>query len=70
MHLPPEGEQIGLSRRELERELNWMLRSLPEEPKALVKLLSQTVLTLIDKNNTRIAQALAAREQPGRHEDS
>lgn len=54
--------QIGLSRRELERELAWMLRRTPDDPKALIKLLCDAVVSLLDKNNAAICQALAAQE--------
>lgn len=46
----------GLSRRELERELAWILRTIPGEPQALAKLLAQAIVTLIDKNNAAIAK--------------
>jgi hypothetical protein len=62
---PPVQGQVGLTRRELERELAWMLRSVPENPKELVKLFSQTVVTLMDKNNEAIARSLAQREPTG-----
>lgn len=62
---PPVQGQVGLTRRELERELAWMLRSVPEDPKELVKLFTQTVVTLMDKNNEAIARSLAQREPPG-----
>ncbi|RKH59876.1 hypothetical protein D7X96_34590 [Corallococcus interemptor] len=57
--------QVGLTRRELERELAWMLRSVPDNPKELVKLFSQTVVALMDKNNEAIARSLAQREPSG-----
>ncbi|RKH70630.1 hypothetical protein [Corallococcus aberystwythensis] len=61
---PPVQGQVGLTRRELERELAWMLRSVPENPKEFVKLFTQTVVTLMDKNNEAIARSLAQRETP------
>ncbi|MGE6761879.1 hypothetical protein ACQKGO_27955 [Corallococcus interemptor] len=62
---PPVQGQVGLTRRELERELAWMLRSVPDNPKELVKLFSQTVVALMDKNNEAIARSLAQREPSG-----
>ncbi|NOK34478.1 hypothetical protein D7W79_18235 [Corallococcus exercitus] len=62
---PPVQGQVGLTRRELERELAWMLRSVPENPKEFMKLLTQTVVTLMDKNNEAIARGLAQRESTG-----
>lgn len=54
---------VGLSRRELEREMQWLMRHLPVEPAQLAKLMGQVVITLIDKNNA----ALAKRVEP--HDD-
>jgi hypothetical protein len=58
---------FGLSRRELERECAWLLRNLPAEPGQLVKLLTQVVVTLIDKNNAAIAKHQMAHDdhKPG-----
>jgi hypothetical protein len=58
-----EHHQIGLSRREMERELNWMLRHMPSDPVQMVKLACQAMITLMDKNNA----ALAKRVDP--HDD-
>jgi hypothetical protein len=55
-------EHIGLTRRELEREMAWMLKRLPDDPAQLLKLVTQSVVTLIDKNNAAIAKALDGRE--------
>ena len=49
--------QTGLTRRELERELAWLLRRVPDDPRALVRLLADAVVTLIDKNNAALARA-------------
>jgi hypothetical protein len=54
---------VGLTRRELERELAWQLRRVPTDPAELVKFLGQVIVTLIDKNNA----ALARRED---HDDA
>ncbi|RKH55918.1 hypothetical protein [Corallococcus llansteffanensis] len=62
---PPVNGQVGLTRRELERELAWMLRSIPDDPRELVKLLSTSVVALLDKNNEAIARSLAQRESAG-----
>ncbi|MCY1042048.1 hypothetical protein OV208_12040 [Corallococcus sp. bb12-1] len=62
---PPVHGQVGLTRRELERELAWMLRTIPEDPRELVKLFTQTMVALIDKNNDAIARSLALREASG-----
>ncbi|WP_147444794.1 hypothetical protein [Corallococcus sp. CA053C] len=62
---PPVNGQVGLTRRELERELAWMLRSIPDDPRELVKLISQSVVSLLDKNNEAISRGLAQREASG-----
>lgn len=63
---PPVHGHVGLSRRELERELEWLFKRLPDDPRALVKLIGQAVVTLIEKNNAAIAQSLADRDHhPG-----
>ncbi|CAM4319876.1 hypothetical protein G4177_11680 [Corallococcus sp. ZKHCc1 1396] len=62
---PPVHGQVGLTRRELERELAWMLRSVPDDPRELVKLFTQTMVSLLDKNNEAIARSLAQREASG-----
>ncbi len=56
--------QHGLSRRELERELHWMLRNPPSDPAQLIKLLGQVIVTLIDKNNAALAQRAAHHDDP------
>jgi len=58
---------IGLTKRELEREVQWMMRRLPANPHELARLLAQVVVTLIDKNNAAIAAALRAHDddKPG-----
>ena len=47
---------VGLSRRELERELAWQLRRIPTDPTELAKFVEQLVVTLIDKNNAALAR--------------
>ena len=49
---------VGMTRRELERELNWLLRNPPEEPRALAKVFASALVTLLEKNNQRIAESL------------
>lgn len=51
----------GLSRRELERELEWLLRRAPREPAELAQFLGDVIVTLIDKNNTALAQSATSR---------
>jgi hypothetical protein len=55
-------DSFGMSRREMEAELRWMLRHVPSEPGALVRLLADAVVTLIEKNNAAVARALSERE--------
>jgi len=62
-------EHIGLSRRELERELNWLLRSPPDDPQKMAKLLAQAIVTLLEKNNGRIAEDLQRDNEPDVEED-
>lgn len=56
-------DHVGLTRRELERELAWTLRRLPDDPRELLKVLTQAVVLLVDKNNAAIAAALARRDE-------
>lgn len=58
-------ETIGMTRREIERELAWILRSPPGDPGALVTLLSEAIATIVDKNNRALARALAERDPDG-----
>jgi hypothetical protein len=55
-------DTFGMSRREMEAELRWMLRHVPSEPGALVRLLADAFVTLIEKNNAAVARHLAERE--------
>ena len=45
----------GLSRREMEREVQWALRRAPVNPEQLPKFIADLMVTLIDKNNVAIA---------------
>ena len=58
---------VGLTRRELERELRWMMRTVPPDPAALAKLIGQVVVTLIDKNNAALARRIEPQDdgKPG-----
>lgn len=49
----------GLSRRQLEYELGWMLRQQPSDPTRLVEFLGEVVVTLIDCNNKALQRAKA-----------
>jgi hypothetical protein len=51
--------QLGLTKRELEREFAWLTRHVPADPRELVKQLGQVIVTLIDKNNAAIAKTQA-----------
>ena len=53
---------LGLSRRDLEREMTWMLRRLPSDPAKVPAALADAVVALIDKNNAAIAQSLRTGE--------
>ena len=55
---------VGLSRRELETEMRWMLRRLPDDPVAMPTALAEAVVVLIDKNNAALAEHLARLEPP------
>jgi hypothetical protein len=58
-----------MSKRELERELNWILRNPPQDTQALARLLAGAIATLIDKNNARIAECMARQDAPDITED-
>lgn len=49
----------GLSRRQLEYELQWMLRQQPSDPAKLIEFLGDVVITLIDCNNKALQRAAA-----------
>jgi hypothetical protein len=52
-------QDVGLTRRELEREAQWIMRNLPADPRQLAKLMTQVLVTLIDKNNAALAKRVA-----------
>jgi hypothetical protein len=54
---------IGLSRRQLERELEWMMRHVPAQPAELAKLIGQVIVALIDKNNAALGKCLDAQDE-------
>lgn len=58
---------VGLSRRELEREVQWMMRTLPLDPRELARLMSRVVVTLIDRNNAALARRIEPQDdgKPG-----
>jgi len=54
--------QLGLSRRELEREARWILRRVPNDPDKAAKYIVDIMIDLIDKNNAAIAESLEQRD--------
>ena len=52
--------EYGLSKREMEREVAWMLRSLPKDPQKSAKAVADALVSLMVKNNARIAEQMAA----------
>ena len=50
----------GLSRRQLEYELRWMLRQQPSDPSKLVEFLGDVVVNLIDRNNKALQRTTAS----------
>ncbi|MCB9947534.1 MAG: hypothetical protein H6842_06880 [Rhodospirillaceae bacterium] len=55
--------QLGLSRRDLEYHLRWMLRRMPKDPAKMPEFVGQIVVTLIEKNNAAIAKSLGDEER-------
>lgn len=53
----------GLTRRQLEYQLSWMLRRRPQDPAKLVEFVGELVVTLIDRNNAALASNAAQRER-------
>ena len=62
--------QFGLSRRDLEYHLRWMMRRMPQDPAKLPDFIGQIVVTLIEKNNAAIAKCLAEQERADLPESS
>ena len=55
--------QTGLSRRQLERELEWMMRNVPAQPAELAKLIGKVIVALIDKNNAALGKCIGAEDE-------
>ncbi|MEQ1955822.1 hypothetical protein [Mesorhizobium sp. CN2-181] len=55
--------QIGMSRRDLEYELQWKLRRAPSDPARLQDFMNELLVHLIDMNNQAIAASLADRDR-------
>ncbi len=55
--------QLGLSRRDLEYHLRWMMRRMPSDPSKMAEFIGQVVVTLIEKNNAAIAKSLAEQDR-------
>jgi len=53
MHEMP---QHGLTRRQLEYQLSWMMRRRPQDPAKLPDFIGDLVVTLIDRNNAALAK--------------
>ncbi len=58
-----DDSKFGLSRRELEYEVRWMLRRVPQDPEKLAQRFSEILVALIDKNNAAIAKSMADQER-------
>jgi hypothetical protein len=58
-----ERKQVGLSRRDMEWIVAGMTRRVPSDPAEIGKLLSEVVITLIEKNNAAISRALAREDE-------
>ena len=54
----------GLSRRQLEYHLNWMMRRRPKDPEKLPQFLGEVMVTLIEKNNEALARRAAEEDRP------
>lgn len=56
--------EYGLSRRQLEYHLTWMLQKCPRDPAKLPAFLGDVIVTLIEKNNAALARAAADANRP------
>lgn len=56
MHEKPHN---GLTRRQLEYQLSWLMRRRPQDPSKLPEFLGELVVTLIDRNNAALARYAA-----------
>lgn len=54
----------GLSRRQLEYELRWLMNQAPTDPARLADFLGRCMVTLIDKNNAALARSAAEANRP------
>ncbi|OKI51392.1 hypothetical protein [Micromonospora sp. CB01531] len=54
----------GLSKRQLEYELRWLMNQAPTDPAKLAEFLGKCVITLIDKNNAALARSAADAARP------
>jgi hypothetical protein len=70
MQGPKTKKKVGLSRRELEWALGSLMHNLPSDPKELARHLAGVIVSLIDQNNTAIANALPAAREPEESEPS
>ncbi len=55
--------QIGLSRSELEYEVQWRMRQAPSDAARMTDFLNELIVHLIERNNQAIAASLAERER-------
>lgn len=53
------GDHLGLTRRELDREIRWRLRKAPAEPDALLPFIGDLIASTVEANNAAIAKHLA-----------
>jgi hypothetical protein len=49
----------GLSKRQLEYQLQWMMRQAPKDPAKTAEFLGRCVIELIDRNNAALARSAA-----------
>lgn len=60
----PDEKHFGLSRRELDEQLRWLLvKPLPKDPDRLIEALGRIFVTLISKNNEALARSVAERDR-------
>ena len=57
------GVEIGMTRRELEYEVQWRMRQAPKDPARMPDFLNELFVHLIEMNNRAIAAALAERDR-------
>lgn len=54
---------MGLTRKELEYEVQWHMRKAPKEPGKMPEFLTELIVLLIEKNNEAVAAALAEQDR-------